>query len=35
MLKGKISKSVGNSSEDSLYKFIVVLPIECGNFSKM
>jgi hypothetical protein len=35
MLKGKISRSVGNSSEDSLCKFIAVLPIECGNFLKM
>ena len=34
MLKGKISRSIGDSSEDGLYKFIVVLPVECGIFSK-
>jgi hypothetical protein len=28
MLKGKISRSVGNTSEDSLCKFIVVSCIE-------
>jgi hypothetical protein len=35
MLKGKISRRVGNSSEDSLYKFIVVSHNEGGNFLKI
>jgi len=35
MFKGKISWKVGNSSEDGLYKFIVVLHNEGGNFLKM
>ena len=34
MLKGKINWKVGNSSEDGLYKFTVVLHSEGGNFLK-
>jgi hypothetical protein len=35
MLKGNISRSVGNPSEDGLYKFILVSRIEDGIFSKI
>jgi hypothetical protein len=35
MLKGKFSRSVENSSEDGLYKFIVVLRISECNFSRL
>jgi hypothetical protein len=35
MLKGKVSINVGNSSEDGVYKFIVVWCIEGGNFCKV
>jgi hypothetical protein len=35
MLEGKVSRNVGNSSEDGVYKFIVVWCIEGGNFCKV
>ena len=35
MLKGKVSRNVGNSSEDGVYNFIVVWLIEVGNFWKV
>jgi len=35
LLKSKVSRNVGNSSEDSVFNFILVWLIEVGNFWKI